>query len=165
MVPVATTHTAKSVSSEPGHRVPEAAVDPHHQMQMAASGKARGTDVADDLAFPDALTHMDYVAAGVVVARRHIPATDVAVVNHQPIAVAGVVVPLSDSPGMGSADRCATGSPEVGAIVQLPVMQYRMEPHSKRRGNPSRHGEGKAVARARRGGTSSMPGRVRSPCA
>src|SRR6188472_767052 len=120
------------LSSEPGHRVPQAAVDPHHQMQVAASGESRGTDVANDLSFLDVLTHMDDVAAGVVVAGRHIPAADVTVVDHQPIAVAGVVIPLSDPAGMCSADRCATGSPEIGAIVQLPVMQHRMEPHSKR---------------------------------
>src|SRR5512133_635769 len=120
------------LSSEPRHRVSEAAVEPHHQMQMAASGKSRGTDVADDLSFPDTLTHVDDIAARMLVARRHVPATDVAVVNHQPIAVAGVVIPLSDPAGMGSADRRATGSAEVGAIMQLPVMQHRMEPHSKR---------------------------------
>ena len=52
----------------------------------------------------DPLTHTDYVAAGVVVARSHIPAADVAVVDHQPLAITGVVVALGDPTRMGSPD-------------------------------------------------------------
>ena len=63
---------------------------------MAAGGESGAADVADDLSLVDALTYTDDVPAGVVVARGHILAADVAVVDHQPLAITGVVVALRD---------------------------------------------------------------------
>src|SRR5688500_19148727 len=139
-------------------------------MEMAAGREAGGTDIADDLSLADTLTHPDDVAAGVVVVRSHIPATDVAVVDHQPLAITGVVVALRDPTRTGSPDWCATAGAQVGAIVQFPVAEHRVEAHSERGGNSSRHRIGKAMAGARHGGASSLPGalgvfggRVRPP--
>src|SRR5688572_27431267 len=137
---------------------------------MAARRESSAADVTDDLSLVDALAYPDDVAAGVVVARSHIPATDVAVVDHQPLAITGVVVALRDATRTGSPDWCATAGAQVGAIVQFPVAEHRVKAHSECGGNSSRHRIGKAMAGARHGGASSLTGaldvfggRVRPP--
>src|SRR5512133_550292 len=107
-------------------------IDPDHQMQMAAGRESGGTDVPDDLPLTDVLTHPDDVVTCVVVAGRQVPAADVAVVDHQPVAVTGVVVPLSHPARVCGVDWCAASGAEIGTVVQLPVVQYRMETHAER---------------------------------
>src|SRR5215207_9908766 len=112
MVALATTRADNS-ESEPGHGVPEPTIQPDHQVQMATGGESRGADITDDLTLSDTLTHSNGVPTGVVVARRDIPTADVAMVDHQPLAIARVVVALGDPTSAGRADWIATPGAEV----------------------------------------------------
>ena len=75
------------------------------------------------------------VADRVVVAGGDVAAVDVAVVDHQPVAVAGVVVALGHPAVVRGPERGAAAGAEVGAVVQLPVVQDRMEAASVRGGD------------------------------
>src|SRR5215213_7639725 len=113
---------------------------------MASGGEPRRADVADNLTLADPLAHPNDVPGRMVVAGGDIPSADVAVVDHQPVAITSVVVPLSHPAGTWGTDRRTTASAEVGAIVEFPVVQHRMEPHAERRCDASRHREREAVA-------------------
>src|SRR5690606_7437829 len=127
--PTADSRLGKSgTGSEPGHRVAQVAVDPHHQVQVAAGRVTGGADVADHLALAHPIADPDRVADGVVVGRGDIAAVDLAVVDDQPVAVAGVVVLLLHPALVRGPDRSAAPGAEVGAVVQLPVVQHRVEP-------------------------------------
>src|SRR5215213_6127244 len=72
---------------------------------MASGGEPRRADVADNLTLADPLAHPNDVPGRMVVAGRGIPSADVAVVDHQPVAITSVVIPLSHpavTAGVGS---------------------------------------------------------------
>jgi hypothetical protein len=98
---------------------------------MATGGESCAANVANHLALLDMLTYANYVAARVVVASRHVPAAKMAVVDHQPVAVADVVVPLGDPTGSGSPDWSAARSTEIRTVMQLPIAQHRVEAHAE----------------------------------
>src|SRR3954454_5021662 len=117
-------------SVQPAHRVHDAAVQPDHQVQVAAGGVSGGSHVADHLTLPDVLTHVHDIARRVVVAGRHEPAVDHPVVDHQSVAVAGVEVALGNGAGMGRVDGGAAAGAEIGSVVQLPDVQHGVEAHA-----------------------------------
>ncbi len=103
-------------------------------MQMAPGGVARRARVADELTAPDVAT-VDEDRRQVVVGRHEIDPPLDAVVDGDAGAVAAAPPGAEHGAGCRGIHRSAARDAEVGAAVQLPHVQDRVETHPELRGD------------------------------
>ncbi len=94
----------------------------------------------------DPLTGPDQVAGGVIESCLDPHSINAAVAEEQPIAVRGVVVGPGHNAGIRGSYRGAAGGAEVRAVVELPDLEQRMEPHAETRRHWTRNRMEEAVA-------------------
>jgi len=113
---------------------------------MTAGREARTPHRTDHLAPSDPLSGPDQIPRGVIEGCLDLNPSNTAVAHEQPIAVRGAVVSPRHYSGIRRTYCGATGGAEVGAVVQLPDLQHRMQPHAERRGHPARDGSEEPMA-------------------
>jgi len=101
-------------------------------MQMTTRREAGTANLTDHLAPMDSLTGTNHIARGVVERNLHAYSIDRAVAEEQPITVRRIEIAPGDSSRVRRADGRAAGCAEVSAVMKLPDLQQRMEPHAKR---------------------------------
>src|SRR4249919_2912758 len=104
------------------------------------------SDQTDHLPPTDPLTGPDQIARGVIESRLDPHSVEVAVAEEQPIPVRGVVVSPGHHSGVRGAYSSAAGGAKVRAVVQLPDLEQRMEPHAETRRHLTRNRTQEAVA-------------------
>ena len=112
----------------------------------------------------DPLSGPDLIPRGVIEGCLDLNPSNAAVADEQPIAVRGAVVGPRHHSGIRRTYCGAAGGAEVGAVVQFPGFQHRMEPHAERRGHPARDRSEKPVASWPSDRGAAQPGRRRRCC-
>ena len=128
---------------------------------MTAGREARTPNLTDHLPPTDALSGPDQIPRGVIEGCLDLNPSNAAVADEQPIPVRGAVVAPRYNSGIRRTYCGAAGGSEVGAVVQFPDLQHRMEPHAERRGHRARNRSEKPVAAWRSDRGAAQPGRRR----
>jgi hypothetical protein len=131
---------------------------------MTASREARTPHRTDHLASSDPLSGPDQILRGVIEGCLDLDPSNAAVADEQSISVRGAVVGPRHNSGIWRTYCSAAGGTEVGAVVQFPDLQHRMEPHAERRRHRARDRSEKPVAAWRSDRGAAQPGRRRRCC-
>jgi hypothetical protein len=113
---------------------------------MTAGREARTPNLTDHLPPTDALSGPDQIPLGVIEGCLDLNPSNAAVADEQPIPVRGAVVSPRHNSGIRRTYCGAAGGSEVGAVVQFPDLQHRMEPYAERRRHRARNWSQKPVA-------------------